>query len=99
MKASKNSACYDVYVDLTGTNYGSAIFIPSGQIRVVPTNLVFNIPEGFEIQIRSKSGYTSPGVIIQDVSNTLDFEKNSALQITVANLSFFNFLGICSDLI
>ena len=33
-----------------------SITIPAGQCRVIPTGLHVEIPEGYEIQVRSRSG-------------------------------------------
>jgi dUTP pyrophosphatase len=84
-KPSANVSCYDLYADLTGTSYGNSLHIPVGQSRLVPTNLIFNIPQGYELQVRPKTGYVDDGVVIQYTPYTIDTEEE--LKIFITNTS------------
>jgi dUTP pyrophosphatase len=84
---SEKSSCYDVYVDLTGTPHGDSINIPANGTRVVPTNLKFEVPEGYELQVRPKEGYTTAGVLVLYTPIGIDASYKEELKITVLNLS------------
>lgn len=68
--ASEDAAGADVKANLS-----DPVIIPSGQSRLIPTGLRFEIPSGFEIQVRPRSGLAlkhqisipnSPGTIDAD---------------------------------
>jgi dUTP pyrophosphatase len=81
-----NKYFYDIYVDLTGTLFGKGIYIPVGQTRLVPTNLKFTVPEGYELQVRSKMEYLDEGVIIQYTPISIIGKQENELKIVVSNL-------------
>jgi dUTP pyrophosphatase len=86
-KVSKDSVVYDIFVDLTGTPYGKELYINKNAVRSIPTNLRFQAPKGFDIQIRPKKGYTPQGTIVHYTPITIDSEYTEELFIDVLNLS------------
>lgn len=65
--ATKKSACLDLYADLKGINQDffqyaaideerDVLLIFSGGKALIPTNLYMQVPEGFELQVRPRSG-------------------------------------------
>jgi dUTP pyrophosphatase len=86
-KPSIGASCYDLYADLTGTVFGNTIYIPTGQSRLVPTNLFFEVPPGYELQVRPKTGYIDDGLVIQYTPYTVDPEFREELKILITNTS------------
>lgn len=70
-------------------------FLPQGPIilkpleRVaVPTGLFMAIPEGFEMQVRSRSGLSfKSGIVAANSPGTIDADYRGELKILLANLS------------
>jgi dUTP pyrophosphatase len=78
---------HDLYADLTGTPYGKNIIIPPGQTRIVPINLVFDIPKGYEIQVRPGMRYLDGKAVIQcSQSGIPDSTSKYELNISISNL-------------
>jgi hypothetical protein len=50
---SYNPGYYFVYADFTNTPFGNKIHILPGRYRIIPTNITYDIPEGYEIKVRS----------------------------------------------
>lgn len=61
----------------------------NGQMTLVPLGVRMEIPEGYEIQIRPKSGLTSKGIIA--MFGTVDSGYRGELKAMVINLSNSNF--------
>jgi dUTPase len=53
---------YSVYADFTSTPFGNNIHIPPGHYRLIPTNINFEVPDGYEIKITSKVGNLNMGL-------------------------------------
>ncbi len=58
-----------------------------GERVLVPTGLAFEIPPGFEIQIRPRSGWASKrGVTVINTPGTIDADYRGEVKIALANL-------------
>lgn len=77
-KATSDSACYDVYAVERTTVYahGSAI---------IKTGLAFKLPEGYEMQIRPRSGLAFNSNVVA-FWGTLDSDYTGELKVKLFNL-------------
>lgn len=55
-----------------------------GQVEVIPTGYRFNIPDGYELQIRPRSSQTKRGVIAQ--FGTVDSGYRGELKVSLLNV-------------
>jgi dUTP diphosphatase len=63
------------------------LIIPNGELRLVPTNLSVEIPDGFEIQVRPRSGLAANhGISILNSPGTIDSDYRGEIKIIVMNL-------------
>lgn len=62
--------------------------IPAGQTAIIPTGLAFAIPDGFEMQIRLRSGAAlKTPLIVANAPGTVDSGYRGEVGIIVRNLS------------
>jgi dUTP pyrophosphatase len=62
--------------------------ITAGEIKLIPTNLSVEIPEGFEIQVRPRSGLAAKhGICILNSPGTIDSDYRGEIKIIMMNLS------------
>ncbi|KKN40707.1 hypothetical protein LCGC14_0730910 [marine sediment metagenome] len=64
---------------------GETVRIFSESWQKVRTGLYFEIPEGFEMQVRSRSGLASQGITIMNQPGTLDSDYRGELILIVHN--------------
>ncbi len=65
----------------------SPIVIKSGKRAIIPTGLFFEIPEGYEIQVRPRSGLAAKnGVMVLNTPGTIDSDYRGELMVILANL-------------
>lgn len=63
------------------------IIIPPGELRLVPTNLSIEIPEGYEIQVRPRSGLAAKyGISLVNSPGTIDSDYRGEIKIIMMNL-------------
>lgn len=70
-------------------------FLPKGPVKLapleraaIPTGLFFAVPEGFELQVRSRSGLSlKHGIVCINSPGTIDADYRGELKILLANLS------------
>jgi len=92
-------------IDLPGySTHGSAgmdvraavedkLILKAGEVGLVPTNLVIEIPEGFEIQVRPRSGLAvKHGIGILNSPGTIDSDYRGEVKIIMMNFSKENFV-------
>ena len=64
------------------------LLLKSGDRALVPTGLFFEIPEGFEIQVRPRSGLAfKNGVTVLNSPGTIDSDYRGELKVLLINLS------------
>ena len=63
------------------------LYIPAETTVLVPTGLVFEIPEGYEIQIRSRSGLSLKGIVVVNSPGTVDSSFKGPVQVILRNLN------------
>ncbi|MCH9622074.1 MAG: Deoxyuridine 5'-triphosphate nucleotidohydrolase [Chlamydiia bacterium] len=64
------------------------VTLASGEHKVIPTGLFFEIPEGFEIQVRPRSGLAAKhGVSVLNAPGTIDSDYRGELCVILINHS------------
>lgn len=82
-KATIGSACYDVSAYIPDNK---KVILKPGEIRMVRTGLYFEIPKGYFISFRSRSGLVSKyGVVILNSPGTIDSDYRGEVQFILAN--------------
>jgi len=103
----KTKRLSDLFNDIPLPNYsteGSAgldvraaikdeMIIPAGKILLVPTNLSVEIPNGYEIQVRPRSGLAvKNGIGILNSPGTIDSDYRGEIKIILFNFSETDFV-------
>ena len=79
---SKYASGFDVRAQLDQN-----IILPSQKRALIPTGLIFDIPLGFELQVRPRSGLAlKKGLTIMNAPGTIDADYRGELKIIVVNL-------------
>lgn len=66
---------------------GETLTIDAGERTLVPTGFIFEIPQGFEVQIRPRSGLAfKNGVTCLNTPGTIDSDYRGEVKIILANL-------------
>ena len=86
--ATKGSAGMDIYAALE-----KSMKISTGKIELVPTNLSVEIPEGYEIQVRPRSGLAAKhGIGILNSPGTIDSDYRGEIRIIIVNFGTEDFI-------
>lgn len=80
-----NDSGADAFVCFSDQSNEDYIVISPGTVKRVPLGIAIDIPEGYEIQIRPRSGSASNGQI--SVFGTVDNDYKGMLMANVANIS------------
>lgn len=68
------------------------VILQPGERRLIPTGLRFEIPSGYEIQVRSRSGLAlKHGVIVLNTPGTIDSDYRGEIRVILINLSTQSF--------
>lgn len=79
---SSGAAGADIYSFLD-----ESITLNSGETRLIPTGLFLEIPEGYEAQVRPRSGLAlKNGITLLNSPGTIDSDYRGELKIIVTNL-------------
>lgn len=64
------------------------IVIMPGETQIIPTGLVFNIPEGYEVQVRPRSGLAAKeGLTVLNAPGTIDQGYTGEVKVLLHNTS------------
>ena len=64
-----------------------SVQIEPGKVSIIPTGLFFEIPEGYEIQVRPRSGLAAKnGVTVLNTPGTVDSDYRGELKVILINL-------------
>ena len=97
--ATKKSACLDLYADLNGIDskhfhYAeideerNTLLIFSGGKALIPTNLFMQVPEGFELQVRPRSGLALKNMVtVLNTPGCVDEDYRGNVGVILINLS------------
>lgn len=73
-------------------NLEADVTIAPGSTAVIPTGLFFEIPEGFEVQIRPRSGFAFKNqVTVLNSPGTIDSDYRGELKVLLINLGKCDF--------
>lgn len=68
-------------------NNNEVITIPAGQSKMIPTGLKFELPFGYELQVRSRSGLAAKkNVFVLNSPGTVDFKYIEEVKVILTNL-------------
>ena len=72
---------------------GEDIVLKKGERKIIPTGLRFAIPEGFEVQVRPRSGLAAKnGVTVLNTPGTIDSDYRGELKVILINLGSEDFV-------
>lgn len=77
-KTYKSDAAYDLYAS-------EAMVIPPGEVAAISTGLKLDIPEGYEVEIFSRSGLASKGIFVANQPGTIDAGYTGEIKILMYN--------------
>ncbi len=67
---------------------GESLVIAPGERKLIPTGLAFEIPEGFEVQIRPRSGLSlKTDLLVVNSPGTIDADYRGEVKIILGNFS------------
>lgn len=70
-----------------------AVTLEPGKRAIIPTGIFFEIPEGYEIQVRPRSGLAAKnGVTVLNTPGTIDSDYRGELKVILINLGEQNFV-------
>ena len=80
-KGSAGAACWDAYLPC---NYPA---LEPGEIRIINLGFQVEVPNGFELQIRSRSGLASKGIIVANGVGCVDSDYRGDVGVILCNIS------------
>lgn len=84
---TSGSAGADIYAFLE-----TDIYLLPGEYKAIPTGLFFEIPPGYEVQIRSRSGLAlKHGISVLNSPGTIDSDYRGEIQVILINHGKENF--------
>ena len=79
---SEGAAGMDLHAALDGP-----LALPPGEIALVPTGLAIAVPEGYEAQVRPRSGLaTKHGISVPNAPGTIDSDYRGPVLVALVNL-------------
>ena len=85
--ATAGAAGADIRANLPGGDRSAGLVLAPMERRVVPTGLRIEIPEGFEVQIRPRSGLAlRHGISLPNTPGTIDSDYRGPLGVLLVNL-------------
>jgi len=63
-----------------------SFLLAPGEIRLVRTAIAIQLPEGYEGQIRSRSGLASKGIIVLNSPGTIDSDYTGEVRVLLMNV-------------
>ena len=76
----------------------SPVTIAPGSFAMIPTGLFFEIPAGYEIQVRPRSGLAAKnGVTVLNTPGTIDSDYRGELKVILINLGDQDFIVNTGD--
>lgn len=85
---TEGSVGMDLYASVT-----SPIAIEKGEIKLIPTGICLEIPEGFEGQVRPRSGLAlKHGITLLNAPGTIDWDYRGEIKVIMINLGSETFI-------
>jgi dUTP pyrophosphatase len=70
----------------------SPVTIPAGHTAIIPTGLFFEIPQGYEVQVRPRSGLAAKSAItVLNTPGTIDSDYRGEIKVILINLGQSDF--------
>lgn len=93
---TEGSAGFDIraYLDTTGHKGSSTWSIRPGETVMIPTGLYMSVPRGFELQIRSRSGWASKGLVVANSPGTIDSDYRGEIKVLLHNNTLTNPISV-----
>ena len=79
-------------LDLVANLDNQSLTIKSRTIEAVDVGFSMALPEGWEAQIRSRSGLSSRGIIVANSPGTIDSDYRGRIKVLLANISETDFV-------
>ena len=85
--ATSAAAGLDICACLPPASRADGLFLPRGGRALVPTQLAVEIPDGYELQVRPRSGLAlRDGVTLLNAPGTIDSDYRGEIGVIVVNL-------------
>lgn len=78
------SACMDIASN-------ESVTLKVGEIRVVGTGLFVEIPEGYELQVKSRSGLSTKGIVVANSPGVIDSDYRGEIGVIMHNVGTSDF--------
>lgn len=86
--ATRGAAGADVRANLRPEDRAAGLTLAPGARMLVPTGLVMEIPEGWEVQVRPRSGLAlKNGITLPNTPGTIDSDYRGPVGVPLINLS------------
>lgn len=86
--ATPGSAGADIRANLRPEDRASGFILDPGHRVILPTGLIVEIPEGYEIQVRPRSGLAvRHGITLPNTPGTIDSDYRGPVGVPLVNLS------------
>ncbi len=79
---STGASGFDLFAHLE-----TPLTIPPKGWGMIPTGIRLEVPNGFEVQIRPRSGLASRGITVLNTPGTVDSDYRGEVKVILANLS------------
>ena len=87
-KMSQHAAGFDLHAAIEGP-----VTLAPGEIRLVPCGFAMALPQGYEAQVRPRSGLASRhGITLVNTPGTIDADYRGEVQVPLINLGQANFV-------
>lgn len=83
--ATQGAACFDLLIPDNLNLYPSAF--SGGRAEVIGLGFAVEIPEGWEIQVRSRGGLAKQGVRVANAPGTVDWDYRGEFKVLLVNAS------------
>lgn len=83
-KATVDSAGYDLYA-------AEDMWVYSGCTALVKTDIAIELPQGYEAQIRSRSGLAKRGITVANSPGTIDADYRGPIGVLIHNSNLLDF--------
>lgn len=86
---TQGAAGMDVRANFAPDQRGSSVVIEPGERHLIPTGLTMEVPVGYEIQVRPRSGLAlKSGITLANAPGTIDSDYRGELGVILINLGF-----------
>lgn len=86
--STEGSAGMDVYANLT-----EPILIKNGETKLISTGIAISLPNGFECQVRSRSGLAAKnGIFALNAPGTIDSDYRGEIKVILSNFGKEDFV-------